>query len=155
MLEIRTLLCLFYPKCIEAPSDCVAFQCCQICNVRPSCSDKLVRYPPPLSADLSPPPTVAEGVSLLLELIEVYDTSMAPTKIPKPDFEPIIAAVVDPLLQVKRLCALPLFQFVEDSRLYVREVFQAQEPTLRVLPFVLRVRAGDSKEQRVQAQPPC
>jgi hypothetical protein len=91
--------------------------------VLPSCSDKLVRYPPPLSADLYPPPAVAEGVSLLLELIEVYDTSMAPANIPKPDFEPIIAAVVDPLLQVKNLFALPLFQFVEASGLHVRGVF--------------------------------
>lgn len=63
--------------------------------------DRLLRYPALVAVDLSPPPAVAEGVSVLLELIDNYTKMMVPAGGKKPDFEPVISAVMDPLIQVR------------------------------------------------------
>lgn len=65
--------------------------------------DKLLRYPSSVAVDLSPPPAVAEGVSVLLELIDNYNRMMVPAGGKKPDFEPVINAIVEPLVQVRCL----------------------------------------------------
>ncbi|KAJ7295451.1 hypothetical protein O6H91_Y187000 [Diphasiastrum complanatum] len=62
--------------------------------------DKLLRYLPPVTMDLSPPPAVGEGVSVLLELMNIYDSMMVPAGCKKPDFDPIVAAILDPLIQM-------------------------------------------------------
>eukprot|EP00897_Mesotaenium_endlicherianum_P007060 jgi/Mesen1/6382/ME000329S05549 len=62
--------------------------------------DKLLRYPPAVAADLSPPPAVAETVGLLLELLDTHSRMMVPAAVPKPDFEPVMAALLDPLHQM-------------------------------------------------------
>ncbi|KAL3678988.1 hypothetical protein R1sor_021944 [Riccia sorocarpa] len=62
--------------------------------------DKLQRYPSSVAADLSPPPAVAEAVTLLLELIENYNNMIVPAGIKKPDFKPVISAIVEPLVQM-------------------------------------------------------
>eukprot|EP00249_Psilotum_nudum_P015509 c25364_g1_i1 orf=478-2589(+) len=62
--------------------------------------DKLLRYLSPVSSDLSPPPAVAEGVSVLLELIETYNGMMVPAGGKKPDFGPVISAMLDPIIQM-------------------------------------------------------
>lgn len=62
--------------------------------------DKLLKYPPLVAVDLSPPSAVREGVSLLLELIETYDGMMVPESGKKPDFDPVVAALLDPIIQV-------------------------------------------------------
>ncbi|CAM6119888.1 unnamed protein product, partial [Calypogeia fissa] len=62
--------------------------------------DKLLRYPSLVAVDLSPPAAVAEGVNVLLELIDNYTKMMVPAGGRKPDFEPVITAVVDPLIQM-------------------------------------------------------
>lgn len=62
--------------------------------------EKLLRYPPLVAADLSPPPALREGVSLLLEIIENYDSMMVPVSGKKPSFEPVISALLDPIIQV-------------------------------------------------------
>ncbi|GBG66460.1 hypothetical protein CBR_g61503 [Chara braunii] len=61
--------------------------------------EKLVKYPPPIAADLSPPPAVGETVSLVLELLDAYKTAMVSAG-SKPDFEPVLAALLDPLQQM-------------------------------------------------------
>lgn len=62
--------------------------------------DKLLRYPFPVAVDLSPPPAVNETVSLLLELIDNYESMMVPAGGQKPSFEPITEAILDPLIQM-------------------------------------------------------
>lgn len=62
--------------------------------------EKLLRYPPLVAIDLSPPPAVREGVSLLLEIIETYDRMMVPASGKKPAFELVISALLDPIVQI-------------------------------------------------------
>ncbi|KAK6942165.1 Conserved oligomeric Golgi complex subunit 6 [Dillenia turbinata] len=62
--------------------------------------EKLLRYPPLVSVDLSPPPAVREGVSILLELIETHDSMMIPASGKKPLFDPVISALLDPIIQM-------------------------------------------------------
>lgn len=62
--------------------------------------DKLLRYPTPVAVDLSPPPAVGDGVSLLLELIDTHEKIMVSAGGKKPDFDPIISAILDPLKEV-------------------------------------------------------
>lgn len=69
-------------------------------NILKTRGDKLLRYPPLVAVDLSPPPAVREGVSLLLELIDTYSSMMVPASGNKPDFDPVITALLDPIVQV-------------------------------------------------------
>ncbi|PIN02091.1 hypothetical protein CDL12_25398 [Handroanthus impetiginosus] len=62
--------------------------------------EKLLRYPPLVAVDLSPPPALREGVSLLLEIIETYDSMMVSMSGKKPAFEPVISALLDPIIQM-------------------------------------------------------
>eukprot|EP00250_Pteridium_aquilinum_P012241 c20594_g1_i1 orf=150-2279(+) len=62
--------------------------------------DKLLRYPPPVAVDLSPPPAVAEGISALLELLDTYNGMMVPAGGKKPDFQPVMSAMLDPIIQM-------------------------------------------------------
>ncbi|PIA50433.1 hypothetical protein AQUCO_01300878v1 [Aquilegia coerulea] len=67
--------------------------------------DKLLRYPPLVPVDLSPPLAVREGVSVLLEIIETYNSLMVPASVKKLDFEPVISALLDPIVQMCELAA--------------------------------------------------
>ncbi|GMQ03871.1 hypothetical protein CsSME_00049504 [Camellia sinensis var. sinensis] len=62
--------------------------------------EKLLRYPPLVAVDLSPPPAVREGVSVLLEIIETHDGMMVPASGKKSDFDPVISALLDPIIQI-------------------------------------------------------
>ncbi|KAL6556472.1 Golgi transport complex subunit 6 [Orobanche gracilis] len=62
--------------------------------------EKLLRYPPLVPVDLSPPLALREGVSVLLEIIETYDSMMVPVSGKKPAFEPVISALLDPIIQM-------------------------------------------------------
>lgn len=62
--------------------------------------EKLLRYPPLVPVDLSPPQALREGVSLLLEIIETYDSIMVPMSGKNPAFEPVISALLDPIIQI-------------------------------------------------------
>ncbi|XP_052210726.1 conserved oligomeric Golgi complex subunit 6 [Diospyros lotus] len=62
--------------------------------------EKLLRYPPLVAVDLSPPPAVREGVSVLLEIIEIHDSMMVPLSGKKPTFDPVISALLDPIIQM-------------------------------------------------------
>eukprot|EP00850_Spirogloea_muscicola_P013636 SM000093S24447 [mRNA] locus=s93:387657:397202:+ [translate_table: standard] len=62
--------------------------------------DKLLRYPPPVQADLAPPPAVAESLSVLLELLETHGRMMVAAGVEKPSFDPVMEAVLGPLLQM-------------------------------------------------------
>lgn len=59
--------------------------------------EKLLRYPPLVAVDLSPPLAVREGVSVLLELVETHNSMMLQKK---PPFDPVISALLDPIIQV-------------------------------------------------------
>lgn len=59
-----------------------------------------MRYPPLVAVDLSPPLAVSEGVSVLLEIIDTYNSLMVPASVKKLDFEPVISALLDPIVQV-------------------------------------------------------
>ncbi|XP_062023169.1 conserved oligomeric Golgi complex subunit 6 [Rosa rugosa] len=59
--------------------------------------EKLLRYPPLVAVDLSPPPAVREGVSVLLELVETHYSMMLQKK---PPFDPVISALLDPIIQI-------------------------------------------------------
>ncbi|KAG6519402.1 hypothetical protein ZIOFF_022895 [Zingiber officinale] len=69
-------------------------------NILKSRGEKLLRYPPLVAVDLSPPPAMREGVSLLLELIDTYNSMMVPASGKKPDFDPVISALLDPIVQM-------------------------------------------------------
>ncbi|KAE9606951.1 hypothetical protein Lal_00025871 [Lupinus albus] len=62
--------------------------------------EKLLRYPPLVAVDLSPPPAVREGVSLLLEIIDTHNSMMFPASGQKPAFDPVISAILDPIIQM-------------------------------------------------------
>jgi conserved oligomeric Golgi complex subunit 6 len=70
-------------------------------NILKSRGEKLLRYPPLVAVDLSPPPAVREGISLLLELIDTYNILMVPASGKRPNFDPVISALLDPIIQVK------------------------------------------------------
>lgn len=69
-------------------------------DILKSRGEKLLRYPPLVSVDLSPPPAVREGVSVLFEIIETYDSMMVPPSGKKPEFDPVISALLDPIIQM-------------------------------------------------------
>lgn len=69
-------------------------------DILKSRGEKLLRYPPLVSVDLSPPQALREGVSLLLEIIETYDSMMVPMSGKNPAFEPVISALLDPIIQM-------------------------------------------------------
>jgi conserved oligomeric Golgi complex subunit 6 len=71
-------------------------------NILKSRGEKLLRYPPLVAVDLSPPPAVREGISLLLELIDTYNSMMVPASGKGPNFDPVISALLDPIIQVKK-----------------------------------------------------
>lgn len=60
--------------------------------------EKLLRYPPPVAVDLSPPPAVREGVSLTLEIIENYNSMMVSAS--GEAFDPVLSALLDPIIKV-------------------------------------------------------
>ncbi|CAL0314243.1 unnamed protein product [Lupinus luteus] len=62
--------------------------------------EKLLRFPPLVAVDLSPPPAVREGVSLLLEIIDTHNGMMFPASGQKPAFDPVISAILDPIIQM-------------------------------------------------------
>ncbi|GMN60370.1 hypothetical protein TIFTF001_029456 [Ficus carica] len=62
--------------------------------------EKLLRYPPLVAVDLSPPPAVREGVSILLDIIETHNSMMIPASEKKPDFDPVISALLNPIIQM-------------------------------------------------------
>ncbi|XP_009592302.1 conserved oligomeric Golgi complex subunit 6 [Nicotiana tabacum] len=69
-------------------------------DILKSRGEKLLRYPPLVAVDLSPPPALREGVSLLLEIIQTHDSMMFPASGKKPDFDPAISALLDPIIQM-------------------------------------------------------
>lgn len=75
--------------------------------------DKLLRYPPLVAVDLSPPPAVREGIDVLLEIIDTYNSMMVSASGKKPDFDPVIGAILDPIVQVCIRSLLFPFFFLE------------------------------------------
>ncbi|CDP08437.1 unnamed protein product [Coffea canephora] len=61
---------------------------------------KLLRYPLPVAVDPSPLTALMEGVSLLCEIIETHNSMMFPASGKKPDFHPVISALLDPIIQM-------------------------------------------------------
>ncbi|CAI9095001.1 OLC1v1030851C1 [Oldenlandia corymbosa var. corymbosa] len=62
--------------------------------------EKLLRYPLPVSVDLSPPTALREGVSLLCEIIETHNSMMFSASGKRADFHPVISALLDPIIQM-------------------------------------------------------
>ncbi|KAF3672550.1 Component of oligomeric golgi complex isoform 4 [Capsicum annuum] len=69
-------------------------------DILKSRGEKLLRYPPLVAVDLSTPPALREGVSVLLEIIQTHDSMMIPASGKKPDFDPVISALLDPIIQM-------------------------------------------------------
>lgn len=69
-------------------------------DILKSRGEKLLRYPPLVAADLSPPTAVRDGVSVLLEIIETHNSTMVPVSRETPDFNLVISALLDPIIQV-------------------------------------------------------
>ncbi|KAJ8493264.1 hypothetical protein OPV22_014985 [Ensete ventricosum] len=69
-------------------------------NILKGRGEKILSYPPLVAVDLSPPPAVREGVPLLLDLIDTYNSMMVPASVKKPDFDPVITALLDPIFRV-------------------------------------------------------
>lgn len=72
-------------------------------DILKSRGEKLLRYPPLVAVDLSPPEAVREVVSVLLEIIETYKSMMVRASGKKPDFDPVLSALLDPIIQVPKL----------------------------------------------------
>lgn len=77
--------------------------------------EKLLRYPPLVAVDLSPPPAVREGVSVLLDIIETHDSVMVTASGIKPDFDPVISALLDPIIQASQERAQKRILFARDG----------------------------------------
>lgn len=69
-------------------------------DILKSRGEKLLRYPALVAVDLSPPPAVREGVSVLHEIVDTYDSMMVPPSGKKPEFDPVISALLDPIIQM-------------------------------------------------------
>ncbi|KAH9739614.1 Conserved oligomeric Golgi complex subunit 6 [Citrus sinensis] len=69
-------------------------------DILKSRGEKLLRYPPLVAADLSPPTAVRDGVSVLLEIIETHNSTMVPVSRETPDFNLVISALLDPIIQM-------------------------------------------------------
>lgn len=69
-------------------------------DILKSRGEKLLRYPPLVAVDLSPPKAVREGVSVLLEIIETHNSMMVTVTGKKPDFDSVISALLDPIIQM-------------------------------------------------------
>lgn len=69
-------------------------------DILKSRGEKLLRYPPLVAVDLSPPTAVRDGVSVLLEIIETHNSMMVPASGETPDFNLVISALLDPIIQV-------------------------------------------------------
>ncbi|KAL9424799.1 hypothetical protein AB3S75_031839 [Citrus x aurantiifolia] len=69
-------------------------------DILKSRGEKLLRYPPLVTADLSPPTAVRDGVSVLLEIIETHNSTMVPVSRETPDFNLVISALLDPIIQM-------------------------------------------------------
>ncbi|XP_078442754.1 oligomeric golgi complex subunit [Wolffia australiana] len=67
-------------------------------NILRNRGDKLLKYPIRIAVDLSPPPAVREGVSLMLEIIDTYSSMMFPALAKRPDFHPVISSLLDPIV---------------------------------------------------------
>ena len=76
--------------------------------------DKILRYPPPIAVDLSPPLAVAEAMSAWQELFTTYSEMMVPSGGSKPDFQPVLSALLDPVIQVKYMnsCLLACWLYI-------------------------------------------
>lgn len=69
-------------------------------DILKSRGEKLLRYPPLVAVDLSPPPAVRDGVSVLLEIIETHNSMMVPASGQNRTFDLVISALLDPIIQV-------------------------------------------------------
>lgn len=69
-------------------------------DILKSRGEKLLRFPSFVAVDLSPPPAVREGVSVLLEIIDTYNSMMVPASGKKAAFDPVLSALLDPIIQV-------------------------------------------------------
>ncbi|KAF4385343.1 hypothetical protein G4B88_026626 [Cannabis sativa] len=69
-------------------------------DILKSRGEKLLRYPPLVAVDLSPPQAVREGVSVLLEIIDTHNSMMVPASGNKLDFDPVISALLNPIIQM-------------------------------------------------------
>ncbi|CAN1306268.1 Conserved oligomeric Golgi complex subunit 6 [Linum perenne] len=72
-------------------------------NILKSRGEKLLRYPPLVATDLSPPQAVRDGVSVLLDIIETHNSTMVPASAKTADFSLVISALLDPIIQVSLL----------------------------------------------------
>lgn len=90
-------------------------------EIMKSRGEKLLRYPPLVAVDLSPPPPVREGVAVLLELIETYNSMMLPASGKKPAFDTVISAMLDPIVQVCSLTQVMNKFFNDDCKWPVRK----------------------------------
>ncbi|CAI5508119.1 unnamed protein product [Closterium sp. Naga37s-1] len=96
--------------------------------------DRVLRFPPAVPSDLSPPPLVGEGVAVVLELLQAHASMMVPAGAGKPDFLPVAAALLDPLVEVSSCLSLlfrshhfpsPLPPLVGEGVAVVLELLQA------------------------------
>ncbi|KAF4373468.1 hypothetical protein F8388_025162 [Cannabis sativa] len=69
-------------------------------DILKSRGEKLLRYPPLVAVDLSPPQAVREGVSVLLEIIDTHNSMMVSASGNKLDFDPVISALLNPIIQM-------------------------------------------------------
>ncbi|CAN1306266.1 Conserved oligomeric Golgi complex subunit 6 [Linum perenne] len=69
-------------------------------NILKSRGEKLLRYPPLVATDLSPPQAVRDGVSVLLDIIETHNSTMVPASAKTADFSLVISALLDPIIQM-------------------------------------------------------
>lgn len=102
-----------------------------------------MRYPPLVSVDLSPPQALREGVSLLLEIIETYDSMMVSMSGKKPAFEPVISALLDPIIQVRHVNKLVPFRLIPSSITFTFALLIFTTLCTRVAVFALIVIASD------------
>ncbi|ONK69282.1 uncharacterized protein A4U43_C05F21220 [Asparagus officinalis] len=89
-----------------APSCLLLLHCFEITVVSLSLFLRRIQMNLGVSVDLSPPSAAREGVSLLLELIDTYDGMMVHASRKKPDFDPVIAALLDPIIQACMMVGL-------------------------------------------------
>jgi len=115
-----------------------------------------VRSPPPYTHDLSPPRLISETISQLGQITAVYSSSLVSSADGDQDFAPILAAVVDPIVQSAQLGGGELEP--SDSAVYQLNVIASLQAVLRKAEFArsrqetLSLHAANCLDALVHAQ---
>jgi len=119
-------------------------------------SSRLISHPPPVTHDLSPPRVISELLLQLEQLMSIYKSSFVPDDQRMSEFQPVLAAVLDPLEQIISNSCTSLD--ASDTAIYFINILQAVEDCIRKYDFtssrleILSLLISNHKETLIHLQ---